>query len=777
MQARQGDIAASKETFVRAADTARAAGLPEHLARAALGYGGRFVWARAWGDERLVPLLEEALAALPAEDGELRARLLARLAGGPYRDTLAPEPRERIAKEAVDMARRLGDPGTLAYTLEGRYDADWGPDALDRRLAIADELLALAAAVGDAERAYAGHDCRFIAMLEAGDLAGARRSHEAAMRLADQLRQPAQLWDSAARRALLALYDGRLAEAESFTREAFALGQSVQTVNAQLVLDLQLYALRREQGRLAEVAEIVERAVDEYPGYPVWRYVLIDVLAELGRTADARAVLARAGADDYEVYLDMQWLFSMSLLADVCRSLDDADTAEAVYARLLPYAHRNAVLPPELCFGSVSRALGNLAATASRRDDAVRHLEIALAMNAAGGSETWLAYTQYDLGRTLLERGGAGDRLRAEGLLATARVSADALGLRALAAKVGALPSAVTSRDLFLLDPESSTSTTARSARARDRSSTSTSGGSASSSASRSSCSSGGSGDELAGVREALGAFVGAPADDLALVLNATAGLNAVLRSLPLAAGDEILTTEHEYGAIELLLAFVAERTGARVVRAAGVDADAIWAAATPRTRVLVVSHVTSPTALVLPVEELCRRAREADVLSVVDGAHGPGQVPLDLERLGADFYAGNCHKWLCAPKGAGFLYARPERQQLVQPLVDRLGLRRVRRSRPRHDWQSTRDPAAYLAVPAAIEFVREHGRGEECRELLRQGVRQLGEAGFEPIAPEQPLQMAAFRLPTCDPDEVQRRLIDEFRIEVPGSHLERTSS
>ena len=210
------------------------------------------------------------------------------------------------------MARRLGDPGTLAYTLEGRYDANWGPEALEGRLAIADELLALAAAVGDAERAYAGHDCRFIAMLEAGDLVEARRSHETATRLADQLRQPAQLWDSAARRAMLAHYDGRLAEAESSTREAFALGQSVQTVNAQLVLDLQMYALRREQGRLAEVADVVERAVDEYPGYPVWSYVLIDVLVELGRTTDARALLARVGVEDYHVYLDMQWLFSMS---------------------------------------------------------------------------------------------------------------------------------------------------------------------------------------------------------------------------------------------------------------------------------------------------------------------------------------------------------------------------------------------------------------------------------------------------------------------------------
>ena len=285
---------------------------------------------------------------------------------------------------------------------------------------------------------------------------------------------------------------------------------------------------------------------------------------------------------------------------------------------------------------------------------------------------------------------------------------------------------------------------------------------------------------ELAGVREALGAYVGAPADDLALVLNATAGMNAVLRSLPLAPGDEILTTLHEYGAVEQLLAYVAERTGARVVRAEGVEADEIWAAATPQTRVLVVSHVTSPTALLLPVEELCRRAREADVLSVVDGAHGPGQVPLDLEGLGADFYAGNCHKWLCAPKGAGFLYARPERQALVEPLVVGWG----HDTSPyalAHDWESTRDPAAYLAVPAAIEFVREQGRGEECREVLRGGSALLADAGFEPLAPEQPLQMRAFLLPACDPETVQRRLLDEFRIEVPvrawnGRHLVRVS-
>ncbi len=272
---------------------------------------------------------------------------------------------------------------------------------------------------------------------------------------------------------------------------------------------------------------------------------------------------------------------------------------------------------------------------------------------------------------------------------------------------------------------------------------------------------------ELARVRAALGEYVAAAAQDLVLVQNATWAFNTVMRSLRLAPGDEILTTTHEYGANEVLLEFVAERTGARVIRAAGADADEIWAAATERTRVLVASHVTARTALLLPVEELCRRAREAGVVSVVDGAHAPGQVPLDLERLGADFYAGNCHKWLCAPKGAGFLHARRERQELLDPLVVGWSSREAEFAL-RHDWRSTRDPAAYLAVPNAIEFVREHARAVECRALLRRGSELLSAAGFLPFAPDQGLQMASFRLPSCDAEEVERRLREEFRIEVP---------
>jgi isopenicillin-N epimerase len=272
---------------------------------------------------------------------------------------------------------------------------------------------------------------------------------------------------------------------------------------------------------------------------------------------------------------------------------------------------------------------------------------------------------------------------------------------------------------------------------------------------------------ELDEVREAVAAYVGAPVDDVALAPNATSALNTVLRSLRLGAGDEILTTGHEYGAIELLLKFVAERTSARVVRRPGEDADAIWAGATERTRVLVASHVTSPTALLLPVEELCRRAREAGVFSVIDGAHAPGQVALDLETLGADFYGGNCHKWLCAPKGAGFLYARPACQQLLDPLVVSWGWDPESRFAIQHGWQGTRDPAAYLAVPAAIEFVHELGRAAECRALLQGAARRLASAGFEPLVSMPSLQMASFRLPECEPEVIQRRLREEFAIEV----------
>jgi DNA-binding SARP family transcriptional activator len=439
VQARAGDIPSAKETFLRAAEIARSAGMPEQLARAALGYGGRFVWARAWGDARLVPLLEEALALLPEADSELRVRLLSRLAAGPLRDLLRPEPRVAMAQEAVEMARRLGEPATLAYALEGRYEAYWGPDVLEERLAIANELIGVAEDAGDAERSYAGHDCRFYVLLESGDVSAAYRDHETATRLANELRQPAQLWDTAARRATLALFEGRLAEAEQAIHEALELGRLAQSANAQLAFDLQMYGLRREQGRLEELVDVIERAVEDYPAYPVWRFVRVDVFAELERKDDASAALDACAADGFRPYLDMQWLFSMSLLPESCRLLGDVERAAALYGLMRPFGRLNVTSPPELCRGSVSRDLGVLAATMSSWEAAARHFDAALEMNAEMGARPWLAHTQYDYGRMLLARGQPGDRQWAEELLAAANASARELEMFALSAKISAL--------------------------------------------------------------------------------------------------------------------------------------------------------------------------------------------------------------------------------------------------------------------------------------------------------------------------------------------------
>ncbi len=256
------------------------------------------------------------------------------------------------------------------------------------------------------------------------------------------------------------------------------------------------------------------------------------------------------------------------------------------------------------------------------------------------------------------------------------------------------------------------------------------------------------------GARAVLAAFVGARADDLVFVPNATAGLNAVIRSLQLEPGDEVLTTRHEYGAVMRTWEFV----GAKLVYA---EPDEVAGAIGPRTRAVSVSHITSPTAIVVPVEEICAAARRAGVLSIIDGAHAPGQLALDLERLGADVYAGNCHKWLSAPKGAGFLWARPEHQRWIEPLVVSWGWGEDSSFADRHGWQGTRDPAAALAVPAAIEA---HGSFDldRCRALAASFHDRLPPFGGAP-AP----QMWTTELPVDDPEELQRRLFEEHRIEV----------
>ena len=275
--------------------------------------------------------------------------------------------------------------------------------------------------------------------------------------------------------------------------------------------------------------------------------------------------------------------------------------------------------------------------------------------------------------------------------------------------------------------------------------------------------------------RERLATYVGALASELILVQNATHGINLVARSLDLKAGDEVVGTTHEYGANELLWRTVCERRAARYVTVDTQPAqavDALLGAVTPRTRALFVSHISSPTALRFPVEEVCARAREAGVLTIVDGAHAPGQIALDMHALGADFYAGNCHKWLCGPKGTGFLYVRPEVQPLLEPPIVSWDWT-LDTWAERFRWTGTCDPSAYLSVPAAIDFQAEHDWGNvrvRCHELAVHAVRELaGLLGAEPFAADDSefVQMVALRLPACDAEELALRLLGEQRIDV----------
>ncbi len=182
--------------------------------------------------------------------------------------------------------------------------------------------------------------------------------------------------------------------------------------------------------------------------------------------------------------------------------------------------------------------------------------------------------------------------------------------------------------------------------------------------------------DLMRSAREALAGYLGAKAGNLVFAQNATIALNIVARSLELGSGDEVLSTDHEYGALDRTWRFLSRERGFTYInQPVSLDSheafvESFWRGVTPKTRVVFFSHITSPTATLFPVEKIIQRAREKNIITVVDGAHVPGQIPLRLDSLGADFYGGNLHKWLCAPKGAGFLYARPEVQPLLKPLV-----------------------------------------------------------------------------------------------------------
>jgi DNA-binding SARP family transcriptional activator len=440
-QARSGEMASAKETFARAADVAKDLSLPDPLARAAIGYGGRFVWVRAGKDRRLVPLLQDALAALPEDDSVLRVKLLARLAGA-LRDQPSPRTVASITNEAVEMARRMGDPGTLAYALDGLYAGIRYPQQTAEWRAMADELVEVAECAGDKERTWAGHQHRLGPLMLVGDLDGVDAELQAMERLADELRQPAQLWAHSLTQTMRVLFAGCFEEAEASLEWNRELGHRAQTpdityTGARLQ---QLFVLRREQGRLYEVEAPLARYIEEYPELVIFRCALATLWCDLGRHAEARDLLEQLASDSFaDLPGRQEWFFGAGLLAEVCAQLDDRPHAAPLYELLIPYAGCNLLNWVEVCAGSVSRYLGLLATTMSRWQDAERHFQAAIEMDRRTGGRPWLAHTQADYARMLLARGTPHEREHARELLQNARAIYDQLGMHTHAARASAL--------------------------------------------------------------------------------------------------------------------------------------------------------------------------------------------------------------------------------------------------------------------------------------------------------------------------------------------------
>lgn len=434
-----GNGSAAREIFLDAAEIARRLQLPRELARAAAGYGGQMVFGRAGADVRLVPLLEEALAGLAEDEVELRARLLARLAGA-LRDEPSRHRRDTLSEQAVELARHTGNPAALAYALNGRAAAIIAPDKVAECLAIGTDLRKVGERMGDPEVVVQGLSHRIIAQLQVGNVRGAEIDVAVASGLAGELRQPAQRWQAGGWQAMLALAAGRLSEAEEIMDEALVLGRHVYPGIAIPVHRLQRYTLCDFQGRLEEVEPEIRDLVVRYPARPVFRCVLAHLQGRLGYLSEATRSLANLAEEDFSsLPFDQEWLYSMSLLAETAAVLSDTDSADALYDQLAPWAALNAVDVAEGIRGSVSRYLGILAATTTRWEAAIHHFDDALAMNADMGARPWLAQTQNDYARLLLARDGPDDRERARDLLGMALATYGELGMGSHEAGASAL--------------------------------------------------------------------------------------------------------------------------------------------------------------------------------------------------------------------------------------------------------------------------------------------------------------------------------------------------
>ena len=428
---RAGDPSA-RDVLLRAATAARSVERPNLFAEAALGIHA-FNLTPGVPDDAAISLLEEALERVGPDDSAPRARLLARLAMAMYYRFGTAERRNALVTEAVAMARRLGDPATLAYVLANGQVATWGPDTTERDLEWVDELLVLTEEAGNVELALQTRTRQIDYLLELDDLVGADIAIEALERIAADCPDPrghAYVPLQRARRAALA---GDHAEAERCNAEAAAVGDALEDRVVRFLAVAQLSMLRWNQGRIGEVEDLVRRFADAMPAVVGWRAALTRIHCALGREAEARRELERLDQDGLaELPRYNGWLNMMALLAEVCVHLDDAARATAIYRLLLPFERRN-VVTAQCCFdGPVSRFLGILASTSREWEAAERHFESALRACERLDAKPFGALARIDEAEMLVARNHAGDAARAQTLLTEAAEIASSLGMEGI---------------------------------------------------------------------------------------------------------------------------------------------------------------------------------------------------------------------------------------------------------------------------------------------------------------------------------------------------------
>jgi DNA-binding SARP family transcriptional activator len=419
-QLRAGEADPARATFLAAAELARTSTAPEALARAALGYGGRYTWMAARGDPQMIPLLEEALSGLPAGDSVLRAKLMARLSCA-LRDQPFRERRLGLSEEALEMARRLGDPRTLSYALDARCISIDGPDTYEEFGATCAEVVRLARATGEIERELQGHIYRHLFELETGNIAAAREELAAAERLAEETREPAYRWYPAGTRATLALFEGRFDDAVELIANAYELGWKAQGFNPAVSYRLQMLMLHLERGQPPYQESALRELAARYPTYTILHCGLARFLVGEERAHEASALVDELAEDDFaRLPVDEEYLAAFTLLTDACAALGRTDHARSLYGKLIPFADLIAAGYPETILGSVERPLGVLAAMDGEWEAAEGHFARAVEVNSAMGSRPWVAHAQHDFARALIEKGNPEDGGRAPELLASA---------------------------------------------------------------------------------------------------------------------------------------------------------------------------------------------------------------------------------------------------------------------------------------------------------------------------------------------------------------------